>query len=93
MALSQLLVDGGGPSHVNRRNVAVGYLKLVEYLFNRVNEKILKEQMSSVLCLMNMTVWVKDHVNDVSVSVYVLQRRYLMAVSLGASVFVRLKGR
>lgn len=73
VALSQLLVDGGGPSHVNRRNVAVGYLKLVEYLFNRVNEKILKEQMSSVLCLMNMTVWVKDHVNDVSVSVYVLR--------------------
>ena len=73
VALSQLLVDGGGPSHVNRRNVAVGYLKLVEYLFNRVNETILKEQMSSVLCLMNMTVWVKDHVNDVSVSVYVLR--------------------
>lgn len=73
VALSQLLVDGGGLSHCNRRNIAVGYLKLVDYLFNRVNEKILKEQTSSVLCLMNMMVWVRDHVNDVSVSVYVLR--------------------
>lgn len=73
VGLSQLLVDGGGLSHLNRTNVAVGYLKLMEYLLNRVNERILKEQTSSVLCLMNMMVWVKDHVNDVSVSIHVLR--------------------